>query len=137
MVLCQFYVNQDFPEDPSGSFDQFKDFVRSNFNICKWIGLSIVTVQVSLCQLSECYFTYDRTRRITIWLSRCRRRCCCCYYYYYYYFNGPSLNPAIFGRWEIPSILLFRPPLGIESQILWEQTTDVSTSSLKLPLMGG
>lgn len=45
--LIQFNVNQDFPEDPSGSFDQFKDFVRLNFHICKLIGLSIVTVQVS------------------------------------------------------------------------------------------
>ncbi|KAL5581798.1 hypothetical protein UlMin_014240 [Ulmus minor] len=36
---------EDFPEDPSGSFRQFKDFLRSNFKICKWIGLSIVTVQ--------------------------------------------------------------------------------------------
>ncbi|GMN28045.1 hypothetical protein TIFTF001_001896 [Ficus carica] len=41
---------EDFPEDPSGSFDQFKDFVRSNFHICKWIGLSIVSVQ-GLCFL--------------------------------------------------------------------------------------
>ncbi|KAB1210002.1 Tetraspanin-19 [Morella rubra] len=36
---------QDFPEDPSGSFAQFKEFVRSNFEICKWIALSIVSVQ--------------------------------------------------------------------------------------------
>ncbi|KAH7576910.1 hypothetical protein JRO89_XS01G0174600 [Xanthoceras sorbifolium] len=36
---------EDFPEDPSGSFTQFKDFIRSNFEICKWIGLSIVCVQ--------------------------------------------------------------------------------------------
>lgn len=47
VMLIQFNVNQDFPEDPSGSFDQFKDFVRLNFHICKLIGLSIVTVQVS------------------------------------------------------------------------------------------
>ncbi|KAJ6763827.1 TETRASPANIN [Salix purpurea] len=36
---------EDFPKDPSGSFDQFKGFVRSNFELCKWIGLSIVSVQ--------------------------------------------------------------------------------------------
>ncbi|KAK0588962.1 hypothetical protein LWI29_007759 [Acer saccharum] len=36
---------EDFPEDPSGSFTQFKEFIRSNFEICKWIGLSIVSVQ--------------------------------------------------------------------------------------------
>ncbi|XP_062150513.1 tetraspanin-19 [Alnus glutinosa] len=36
---------EDFPEDPSGSFTQFKDFVKSNFEICKWIGLTIVSIQ--------------------------------------------------------------------------------------------
>ncbi|KAM3697399.1 hypothetical protein ACJW31_06G109100 [Castanea mollissima] len=36
---------EDFPVDPSGNFAQLKDFVRSNFEICKWIGLSIVSVQ--------------------------------------------------------------------------------------------
>ncbi|KAL9382645.1 hypothetical protein Peur_025680 [Populus x canadensis] len=36
---------EDFPKDPSGSFDQFKGFIRSSFELCKWIGLSIVSVQ--------------------------------------------------------------------------------------------
>ncbi|EEF44456.1 tetraspanin-19 [Ricinus communis] len=36
---------KDFPKDPTGSFNQFKDFIRSNFEICKWMGLSIVSVQ--------------------------------------------------------------------------------------------
>lgn len=36
---------EDFPDDPSGKFDEFKDFVRSNFEMCKWIGLSIVASQ--------------------------------------------------------------------------------------------
>lgn len=36
---------EDFPEDPSGSFNDLKDFIRSNFEMCKWIGLSIVSVQ--------------------------------------------------------------------------------------------
>ncbi|KAJ9686364.1 hypothetical protein PVL29_015324 [Vitis rotundifolia] len=37
---------EDFPEDPTGSFHELKNFVRSNFEICKWIGLSILSVQV-------------------------------------------------------------------------------------------
>ncbi|XP_022726145.1 tetraspanin-19-like isoform X2 [Durio zibethinus] len=41
---------EDFPADPSGSFNKFKDFIRSNFEFCKWIGLSIVFVQ-GLCIL--------------------------------------------------------------------------------------
>ncbi|GLT29722.1 hypothetical protein SLA2020_045680 [Shorea laevis] len=36
---------EDFPNDPSGSFNEFKDFIRSNFEFCKWIGLSVVSVQ--------------------------------------------------------------------------------------------
>ncbi|XP_022748893.1 tetraspanin-19-like [Durio zibethinus] len=41
---------EDFPVDPSGSFNKFKDFIRSNFEFCKWIGLSVVSVQ-GLCIL--------------------------------------------------------------------------------------
>ncbi|KAL6651782.1 hypothetical protein ACP70R_010707 [Stipagrostis hirtigluma subsp. patula] len=36
---------QDFPDDPSGKFDEFKDFVRSNFEICEWVGLAVVAAQ--------------------------------------------------------------------------------------------
>ncbi|KAG5551905.1 hypothetical protein RHGRI_010124 [Rhododendron griersonianum] len=41
---------EDFPADPTGNFDEFKDFVKKNFEICKWIGLSVVCVQC-LCML--------------------------------------------------------------------------------------
>ncbi|XP_058209037.1 tetraspanin-19 [Rhododendron vialii] len=41
---------EDFPADPTGNFDEFKDFVKKNFKICKWIGLSVVCVQC-LCML--------------------------------------------------------------------------------------
>lgn len=36
---------EDFPKDPSGNFDQFKNFIQTNFEMCKWIGLSLVSVQ--------------------------------------------------------------------------------------------
>ncbi|KAK9150090.1 hypothetical protein Syun_008399 [Stephania yunnanensis] len=36
---------KDFPDDPSGEFDDFKNFVKSNFEFCKWIGLLIVATQ--------------------------------------------------------------------------------------------
>uniref|UniRef100_A0A5B6YU76 Putative Tetraspanin family protein isoform 1 n=1 Tax=Davidia involucrata TaxID=16924 RepID=A0A5B6YU76_DAVIN len=36
---------KDLPEDPTGRFDDFKDFVKSNFDICKWIGLLIILAQ--------------------------------------------------------------------------------------------
>ncbi|KAK6252943.1 hypothetical protein QUC31_014663 [Theobroma cacao] len=41
---------EDFPVDPSGSFNKFKNFIRSNFEFCKWIGFSVVSVQ-GLCIL--------------------------------------------------------------------------------------
>ncbi|XP_071701372.1 tetraspanin-19 [Rutidosis leptorrhynchoides] len=36
---------EDFPEDPSGNFYEFKDFISDNFEICKWIGFSVIAVQ--------------------------------------------------------------------------------------------
>ncbi|CAI0549767.1 unnamed protein product [Linum tenue] len=48
-VTADVFLNRDwekdFPKDPSGSFDKFKDFIRLHFEICKWVGLSIVAVQ--------------------------------------------------------------------------------------------
>ncbi|KAA3463668.1 tetraspanin-19-like [Gossypium australe] len=36
---------EDFPVEPTESFNKFEDFVRSNFEFCKWIGLSVVFIQ--------------------------------------------------------------------------------------------
>ncbi|CAA6655662.1 unnamed protein product [Spirodela intermedia] len=36
---------EDFPADPTGRFDEFKDFVKSNLKMCKWIGIMIVGAQ--------------------------------------------------------------------------------------------
>ncbi|XAR55491.1 hypothetical protein NMG60_11035569 [Bertholletia excelsa] len=36
---------KDFPVDPSGYFNDFKHFVKKNFEICKWVGLSVVCIQ--------------------------------------------------------------------------------------------
>ncbi|KAG8364701.1 hypothetical protein BUALT_Bualt18G0025900 [Buddleja alternifolia] len=36
---------EDFPEDPTGNFDQLKDFIKDNFDICKWIGITVVAFQ--------------------------------------------------------------------------------------------
>ncbi|RDY03715.1 Tetraspanin-19, partial [Mucuna pruriens] len=48
-VTFDVFLNQDwekdFPQDPSGTFDQFKNFIRSNYEMCKWVGLSLVSVQ--------------------------------------------------------------------------------------------
>ncbi|KAH6764019.1 hAT dimerization domain-containing protein / transposase-like protein [Perilla frutescens var. frutescens] len=36
---------EDFPTDSTGNLDQLKEFVKDNFDICKWVGLTVVAVQ--------------------------------------------------------------------------------------------
>ncbi|PIN00506.1 hypothetical protein CDL12_21181 [Handroanthus impetiginosus] len=36
---------EDFPEDPTGYFDQLKNFIKDNFDISKWIGLTVAALQ--------------------------------------------------------------------------------------------
>ncbi|MBA0726760.1 hypothetical protein Golax_002567 [Gossypium laxum] len=45
-ISCLQKHYQDFPVEPTESFNKFEDFVRSNFEFCKWIGLSVVFIQV-------------------------------------------------------------------------------------------
>ncbi|KAF5185978.1 Tetraspanin-19, partial [Thalictrum thalictroides] len=48
-VTADIYLNrdweEDFPSDPTGKFDEFKHFVRSNFDFCKWVCLFVVAAQ--------------------------------------------------------------------------------------------
>lgn len=44
---------QDLPDDPTGRFHDFKKFVKSNFDIFKWIGIWIISAQVILFVLSN------------------------------------------------------------------------------------
>ncbi|KAK1260260.1 Tetraspanin-19 [Acorus gramineus] len=44
-VFLNSHWEEDFPKDPTGKFDELKDFIKSNFEICKWIGLLIVVAQ--------------------------------------------------------------------------------------------
>eukprot|EP00252_Welwitschia_mirabilis_P002794 TRINITY_DN12780_c0_g1_i1.p1 TRINITY_DN12780_c0_g1~~TRINITY_DN12780_c0_g1_i1.p1 ORF type:complete len:246 (+),score=19.84 TRINITY_DN12780_c0_g1_i1:399-1136(+) len=37
---------EDFPDDPTGQFNQFKMFIRENFYLFKWVGLAIFSLQV-------------------------------------------------------------------------------------------
>ncbi|CAD5170475.1 unnamed protein product, partial [Musa acuminata subsp. malaccensis] len=36
---------EDFPEDQTGRFNEFKNFIRSNDELCRWIGSVIVATQ--------------------------------------------------------------------------------------------
>ncbi|PPD89511.1 hypothetical protein GOBAR_DD13538 [Gossypium barbadense] len=51
-ISCLQKHYQDFPVEPTESFNKFEDFVRSNFEFCKWIGLSVVFIQGGLCVVS-------------------------------------------------------------------------------------
>lgn len=44
-------LHQDIPEDPTGRFDDFKDFVNSNIEMFQWIALLIVLAQVPIKEL--------------------------------------------------------------------------------------
>lgn len=36
---------EDFPQDQTGNLDHLKRFIKDNFDVCKWIGLSVVALQ--------------------------------------------------------------------------------------------
>ncbi|XP_057865827.1 tetraspanin-20 [Cryptomeria japonica] len=38
--------DKDIPDDPTGEFENIKEFIESNIDSCKWVGLGIVIVQV-------------------------------------------------------------------------------------------
>lgn len=48
-VTADIFLNrqweEDFPEDETGKLDELKRFIKSNFEMCKWIGLGIVGAQ--------------------------------------------------------------------------------------------
>ncbi len=39
--------NQDIPDDPTGELDKVEAFVEDNLNICKWVALAVVGMEVS------------------------------------------------------------------------------------------
>ncbi|KAF5955436.1 hypothetical protein HYC85_008292 [Camellia sinensis] len=53
----------DLPEDPSGRFDDFKDFVKSNFHICKWLALFIVFAQGCSIGLAAVLRSHEKDER--------------------------------------------------------------------------
>ncbi|XLU24397.1 hypothetical protein S245_060463, partial [Arachis hypogaea] len=44
-ILLNSDWEKDLPEDPTGKFNDFKDFVESNFDVCKWIILVTISAQ--------------------------------------------------------------------------------------------
>ncbi|GFZ03069.1 hypothetical protein Acr_15g0016770 [Actinidia rufa] len=54
---------KDLPEDPSGKFDDIKTFVVTNFDIFKWIGVSVVAAQV--CSIISAAFLRGLKRHLS------------------------------------------------------------------------
>ncbi|KAJ9168868.1 hypothetical protein P3X46_020351 [Hevea brasiliensis] len=51
-ILLNSDWEKDLPEDPTGRFHDFKQFVESNFDVFKWIGLLIILAQGSCILLA-------------------------------------------------------------------------------------
>ena len=50
---CSFVLSaglQDVPEDPTGELDKVQKFVMENLDICKWVSLAVVLLEVSVTQ---------------------------------------------------------------------------------------
>ncbi|KAG0474637.1 hypothetical protein HPP92_014323 [Vanilla planifolia] len=49
VIAADIFLNsdweKDFPRDPTGRFDEFKNFIKSNFQICEWAGFLAVAAQ--------------------------------------------------------------------------------------------
>lgn len=41
---------KDIPEDPTGEIDSIREFIEDNVDLCKWVGIAIVIIQV-ICLL--------------------------------------------------------------------------------------
>jgi hypothetical protein len=41
-----FWSVQDLPDDPTGELDKIKEFLEENLDICKWVALSVVVLEV-------------------------------------------------------------------------------------------
>lgn len=37
--------DEDLPFDPTGEFDRLRSFIKDNIDVCKWVGLAVITIQ--------------------------------------------------------------------------------------------
>lgn len=65
-IIADIFLNadweKDLPKDPTGRFEDFEDFVNSNFEICQWIGLLIVLAQGFLILLAMVLKTLEPSK---------------------------------------------------------------------------
>lgn len=54
---------KDIPDDPTGEFENIKKFIEHNIDICKWVGLTVVIIQVLSLLLATILRAMVSTRR--------------------------------------------------------------------------
>ena len=54
---------KDIPDDPTGEFENIKKFIEHNIDICKWVGLTVVIIQVFSLLLATIFRAMVSTRR--------------------------------------------------------------------------
>lgn len=64
---------QDIPLDPTGELDEFRHFIEDNIDLCKWIGIIVISTQVELMainHISLCLFFNPFCGRTLIFIRR-------------------------------------------------------------------
>lgn len=51
LLAVESFLKQDLPFDPTGELDSLRSFIEDNVDICKWVGITVVVIQVF------CHFT--------------------------------------------------------------------------------
>lgn len=54
---------KDIPDDPTGEFENIKEFIEHNIDICKWVGLTVVIIQAFSLLLATILRAMVSTRR--------------------------------------------------------------------------
>lgn len=53
LLICVYLktMMQDLPFDPTGELDGLRQFIEDNVDLCKWIGIIVISTQVELMEL--------------------------------------------------------------------------------------
>ncbi|GLJ06044.1 hypothetical protein SUGI_0030790 [Cryptomeria japonica] len=63
-IFLNHHWEKDIPDDPTGEFESIKKFIKDNVDICKWVGLAIVIIQVFSLLLAMMLRAMVSTRNI-------------------------------------------------------------------------
>lgn len=51
-LTCYIIPLQDLPFDPTGELESLRSFIEDNIDICKWVGIAVIGIQVC-CSCSD------------------------------------------------------------------------------------